>query len=216
MKRILRTLGVMNKNKLGSWKRFNNLVTTARDLIAFHGDNRPPSMILQAGGLHRYISSTTSSKPTIMDGGGTKNTVTTTTQVDVAANYATRGGSAHPTAVTGGGWPRYIYAVFIRAGDGIYLPDALPEDDIALPGVITTANINTHEVLTLDVPIAQVIGWRGVAQSRNVGGLSCEAGSFLANHLFNRTLFPGTADGAALQQLHILKTASPLPVAQTV
>lgn len=199
--------GIVKVDKLGTWKQFSGLRTTSQDMIVFHGDSRPPKVIQDDGGLRRFITDNIDESPRIMDGGGTKNTVTTTRRLQVAVYYAARPDSQHDYKSTDE-WKRYIYAMVIPAGEGIYLPEVLEESEYAEKGKITTANINTHEVLVVDVPIEQVIGWRGIDKSYSYdpANKKCRAAPFLRNPAFKSSLYPGTTSSEDRWQLLLLTT----------
>ncbi len=147
---------------IGAYKRFDGLALTATDHIVYHGDSRSYELIEADGGLKRYISMV-NTKPMIMAGGGTKNTVTTTATPEVAAAYACRGGSSHTVKSKS----RYLYAMLLPAGHGIDLVANLPAglgDRQMAPN-----NARTQEFLTLDVPLINVLGYVTVAPSA-VGG----------------------------------------------
>ena len=136
-----------------AYKRFDGMALTATDHIVYHGDSRNFAAIEATNGLKRYISTPNTPKPGLMAGGGTKNTVTTTAYPEVAASYACRGGSMHTVKSE----QRFLYAILLRAGQGIDLVANLPNG--LGDGQMNDNNARTHEYLTLDVDLTEILGY---------------------------------------------------------
>lgn len=161
MFRALRRVLTGRQNDIRAYKRFDHLNTTDQARIVYHGDSRPFAEIEKAKGLKRYIQAPNTSKPLIMAGGGTKNTVTTTTCPAVAATYATRANAVHNNP----GEFRYIYAMFIPSGEGIDLLQ-LPRSRELEEGKMSDNNARSQEILVLDVPLRQLLGYVTIEKTR--------------------------------------------------